>query len=104
GRRGRVHPVRTVRRPLPHRRDHHGQDGGGASRGRPPPTRQQARLLLRDAVLGARMARNGNGGNGGRGARFRATMTELPEKIQGSQAWTSIFRPGSIFRKGYTDS
>src|SRR5205085_1280336 len=25
-------------------------------------------------------------------------------KVQGSQAWTSIFRPGSIFRKGYTDS
>ena len=23
---------------------------------------------------------------------------------QGSQAWSSIFRPGSIFRKGYTDS
>ena len=24
--------------------------------------------------------------------------------VQGSQAWNSIFRPGSIFRKGYTDS
>ena len=24
--------------------------------------------------------------------------------MQGSQAWNSIFRPGSIFRKGYTDS
>ena len=24
--------------------------------------------------------------------------------MQGSQAWSSIFRPGSIFRKGYTDS
>ena len=24
--------------------------------------------------------------------------------MQGSQVWTSIFRPGSIFRKGYTDS
>ena len=24
--------------------------------------------------------------------------------VQGSQAWSSIFRPGSIFRKGYTDS
>ena len=24
--------------------------------------------------------------------------------VQGSQVWTSIFRPGSIFRKGYTDS
>ena len=25
-------------------------------------------------------------------------------KVQDSQAWNSIFRPGSIFRKGYTDS
>ena len=24
--------------------------------------------------------------------------------MQGSQAWNSIFRPGSVFRKGYTDS
>src|SRR5438876_11644874 len=24
--------------------------------------------------------------------------------MRGSQAWASIFRPGSIFRKGYTDS
>src|SRR5258708_4743961 len=26
------------------------------------------------------------------------------DMIQGSQVWTSIFRPGSIFRKGYTNS
>jgi hypothetical protein len=26
------------------------------------------------------------------------------DSVQGSQAWSSIFRPGSIFRKGYTDS
>jgi quinol-cytochrome oxidoreductase complex cytochrome b subunit len=26
------------------------------------------------------------------------------DAVQGSQAWSSIFRPGSIFRKGYTDS
>src|ERR1700704_2136417 len=30
--------------------------------------------------------------------------SELNGKVQGSQAWNSIFRPGSIFRKGYTDS
>ena len=30
-------------------------------------------------------------------------MAELTDKVQGSQAWSSIFRPGSIFRKGYTD-
>src|SRR3984957_11175222 len=26
------------------------------------------------------------------------------DNLQGSQFWTSVFRPGSIFRKGYTDS
>jgi len=31
-------------------------------------------------------------------------MTEITDKVQGSQAWNSIFRPGSIFRKGYSDS
>src|SRR5205814_10724376 len=31
-------------------------------------------------------------------------MSELTDKVQGSQAWNSIFRPGSVFRKGYTDS
>ena len=31
-------------------------------------------------------------------------ITKLTDTVQGSQAWSSIFRPGSIFRKGYTDS
>jgi quinol-cytochrome oxidoreductase complex cytochrome b subunit len=31
-------------------------------------------------------------------------VSELTDKVQGSQAWNSIFRPGSVFRKGYTDS
>src|SRR6187401_1164359 len=31
-------------------------------------------------------------------------ITATNSAVQGSQAWTSIFRPGSIFRKGYTDS
>jgi hypothetical protein len=26
------------------------------------------------------------------------------DKVQGGQIWGSIFRPGSVFRKGYTDS
>ena len=34
----------------------------------------------------------------------KSKMTELSESVQGSQAWNSIFRPGSVFRKGYTDS
>ena len=31
-------------------------------------------------------------------------MNNMVDGVQGSQAWSSIFRPGSIFRKGYTDS
>ena len=31
-------------------------------------------------------------------------VDKLVGDVQGSQAWNSIFRPGSIFRKGYTDS
>jgi len=31
-------------------------------------------------------------------------MTEAMDKMKGGAIWTSIFRPGSIFRKGYTDS
>ena len=31
-------------------------------------------------------------------------MSQLSEQVQASQAWSSIFRPGSIFRKGYSDS
>src|SRR3977135_3922427 len=31
-------------------------------------------------------------------------MTEASEKLRGSQVWSSIFRPGSIFRKGYSDT
>ena len=30
--------------------------------------------------------------------------SEIVDSTQGSQAWNSIFRPGSIFRKGYSDS
>ena len=31
-------------------------------------------------------------------------LNKTIDGVQGSQAWSSIFRPGSIFRKGYTDS
>ena len=40
----------------------------------------------------------------GPGARMSDRMSKLMDSVQGSQAWNSIFRPGSIFRKGYTDS
>ena len=36
--------------------------------------------------------------------RTETALREMPNKMQGSQAWNSIFRPGSIFRKGYSDS
>src|SRR5512143_4190308 len=35
---------------------------------------------------------------------MKERMAKIPHQVQGSQAWGSIFRPGSIFRKGYTDS
>ena len=36
--------------------------------------------------------------------RAQESLTNLTDSVQGSQAWNSIFRPGSIFRKGYSDS
>ena len=36
--------------------------------------------------------------------RLQDQATQLVDATQSSQAWNSIFRPGSIFRKGYTDS
>ena len=41
---------------------------------------------------------------GSRGQRMQEKLSETWDKTQGSQAWNSIFRPGSIFRKGYSDS
>jgi quinol-cytochrome oxidoreductase complex cytochrome b subunit len=46
---------------------------------------------------------NGNGdGDGGRS--LGSLLTEVGNMVQESQVWTSIFRPGSPFRAGYTDS
>ncbi|MFZ9325744.1 MAG: cytochrome B6, partial [Ilumatobacteraceae bacterium] len=35
---------------------------------------------------------------------LKERAAKIGEQVQGSQVWASIFRPGSIFRKGYTDS
>jgi len=45
---------------------------------------------------------NGNGQNGKVG--LRARLGALGTRARGSEAWESIFRPGSPFRKGYSDS
>src|SRR3954469_14498404 len=48
---------------------------------------------------------NGSNGNGGGlGVKMAARSKELGDKGGNSQVVTSIFRPGSIFRRGYTDS
>ena len=51
---------------------------------------------------------NGNGsrsnGDGGVGVKVGQALEKADEKVRGSQAWTAIFRPGSVFRRGYTDS
>src|SRR6476619_3763285 len=35
---------------------------------------------------------------------MKERVNKITGQVQGSQAWSSIFRPGSIFRKCYTDS
>ncbi len=45
------------------------------------------------------MTSNGNGR-----LRLRERLSDIGGRIQGSEAWESIFRPGSPFRKGYSDS
>src|SRR6185295_6159253 len=48
---------------------------------------------------------NGNGsGNGHRRERVAAALDKVDEKVRGGQAWNAIFRPGSVYRRGYTDS
>jgi quinol-cytochrome oxidoreductase complex cytochrome b subunit len=50
---------------------------------------------------------NGNGKNGRNGGgreRVAAVADKVDEKMRGSQAWNAIFRPGSVYRRGYTDS
>jgi quinol-cytochrome oxidoreductase complex cytochrome b subunit len=48
----------------------------------------------------------GNGSGNGNGARPRIAerVAGVGDKTRSSQAWNAIFRPGSVFRKGYTDS
>ena len=36
--------------------------------------------------------------------RIKDTAVGLGDSLKGSQFWSSIFRPGSPFRKGYSDS
>ena len=38
------------------------------------------------------------------GQALKERLGQVGEKVQDSQTWAAIFRPGSIFRKGYTDS
>ena len=47
------------------------------------------------------MATNGNGN--GR-TKLGERLAGVGGRIRGSEAWESIFRPGSPFRKGYGDS
>ena len=38
------------------------------------------------------------------GQALKEKLGQVGGKVQDSQTWAAIFRPGSIFRKGYTDS
>src|SRR5438094_4805384 len=54
--------------------------------------------------MARRLRGNGNGSGNGQRPSPAQRLAEVGERMRGSQAWVSIFRPGSIFRKGYTDS
>jgi quinol-cytochrome oxidoreductase complex cytochrome b subunit len=43
-------------------------------------------------------------GSGNGKVTVKERIGDLGERIRGSQVWESIFRPGSPFRKGYSDS
>ena len=94
---------------------------GATSRGDGDPhdADQPPRLRLRRAVLGHPVPPDvgTSEGDEGRGERQRhatgtgtAASGSRPRssgsatRSRGSQAWNSIFRPGSVYRKGYTDS
>ncbi len=47
---------------------------------------------------------NGNGSANGHRPKLAERVMEVGDKTRASQAWNAIFRPGSVFRKGYTDS
>ena len=46
----------------------------------------------------------GNGSGNGHRPKIAERVASVGDKTRSSQAWNSIFRPGSIYRKGYTDS
>ena len=48
---------------------------------------------------------NGNGdGTGNGGLRLKERLADAGTRVRNSQTWASIFRPGSPFRAGYSDS
>src|SRR5690606_6097398 len=115
GRRERVHALRPVHRSVSHR-GHQSREvrrlaqppgrGAGAERravgSRHGAAGFQEWLRLRDSLVGGRVA-NGNGRVGLRD-RIRAKTAETSDKFAKSQFVESVLRPGSPFKKGYTDS
>ena len=80
-----------------------GKVGVARPRRRPAPRDEQPRLRLRHAVLGEHRGQDIDDKPGRGEGRTRRPRRWSP-RCRARQAWNSIFRPGSIFRKGYTDS
>ena len=102
--------VRAVRRPLPDGCHHPRQGRTGECRRRPTRAHPEPRVRIRHEVLRT------PGNERARSTTMAKIIDEQPRptlkdhanqmmnSVQGSQVWSGIFRPGSIFRKGYTDS
>ena len=101
-----------VRRPLPDERHHPRQVRGLAGRtgrggravrrpvgGRHRAARLQERIHLRGSVVG-----NGNGNGNGKVEASRERIGRGGRQARGSSVWESVLRPGSPFKKGYTDT
>ena len=96
-RRQRVHAVLGVRRPVPHRHAVLCAAAGGLAR------------AAHDG-LGARVAARRGRLGGGRDEGDDVAKLKLPtpgealDRVRETEVWKSIFRPGSIFRRGYRDT
>ena len=99
GRRHRVYALLGVRRPVPHRHAVLCAPAGGftGGNGRWPGAPRRRRRSERSATQRVRRR--------GRPVKLKPpSPREVGDRLRETEVWKSIFRPGSIFRKGYKDT
>ena len=89
----------ALRRPVPDGRHHPGQGRAPAPRAIPTPGPMPTATPTACGSGKQRKRRRPRGQVGSGQAEDRREVSELGDTVPGSQAWNSIFRPGSVFRK-----